>query len=180
MPQPGTGWEHIALQGSRQVPLQCGITIRLTSGWGQPRKSPCGLLCQLSPAAEIRSHEEKPGRTAAPRPAYPLITQLFPAAAGARPTNRAPSVIHANLGIHLTKMLFASWHQLFSSETLQFCQQSLLLGWAFQITNVSRRPLAPLCFLGHNSSQLGSIRNKRASIVEIASHVNLLTGPLLV
>src|SRR5262249_37520928 len=36
--------------------LRCGISSRLMTGVGQTPKQPSGLLCQLSPAAEMPSH----------------------------------------------------------------------------------------------------------------------------
>jgi hypothetical protein len=43
---------------------------------------------------------------------------------------------------------------MFALETLRSCWRVFLLCEAFQIANVSRRPVAPFCFPRHNSSEL--------------------------
>jgi len=40
--------------------LRCEISTLLTSGWGQNENSPILGLCQLTPAADIRSNEAAP------------------------------------------------------------------------------------------------------------------------
>ena len=46
------GRYHV-LTKERTMLLRCGISIRLTSAQGQPRRSPFSALCQLPPAVDI-------------------------------------------------------------------------------------------------------------------------------